>query len=100
MQFQSRPFGRALAAVAVVMALGAGSGWAVEVAAPAIDINQASAAELAALPGIGASKAQAIVDHRTAEPFRSVEDLKKVQGIGDRTFEALRSNITVGGAAE
>lgn len=74
--------------------------WAVETEAVLVDLNQASAAELAALPGIGATKAQAIVDHRTAEPFRTVDDLKQVPGIGDRTYDSLRSSITIGGAGD
>jgi competence protein ComEA len=60
-----------------------------------IDINTASAAELATLPGIGDSKAKAIVEYRAADPFRTVEDLKKVKGIGDKTFESLRPNLMV-----
>lgn len=63
-----------------------------------IDINSASAAELATLPGIGDSKAKAIVEYRAADPFRTVEDLKKVKGIGDKTFESLRPNLMVSGA--
>jgi competence protein ComEA len=64
-----------------------------------VDINTASAAELATLPGIGDSKAQAIVEYRAADPFRSVDDLKKVKGIGDKTLESLRPNLMVSEAA-
>jgi len=60
-----------------------------------IDINSASAAELATLPGIGESKAKAIVDYRAADPFKTVDDLKKVKGIGDKVLEKLRPDITV-----
>ncbi len=62
----------------------------------ALNINSASAEELAGLPGIGESKAKAIIEYRAAEPFKTVDDLKKVKGIGDKTLESLRPEITVG----
>jgi comEA protein len=62
----------------------------------ALNINSASAEELASLPGIGESKAKAIIEYRAAEPFKTVDDLKKVKGIGDKTLESLRPEITVG----
>ena len=49
------------------------------------------------LPGIGPAKAQAIIEHR---PYKSKEDLKKVDGIGDKTYKMLESEITVGGGAK
>src|SRR5262249_35443676 len=58
----------------------------------------ASAAELASLPGIGPSKAQAIVEHRAKEPFTRAEDLRKVKGIGPKLYDAIREQITVGDA--
>jgi len=63
-----------------------------------VNVNTASAAELAGLPGIGPSKAQAIVEHRAREPFKAPEDLRKVKGIGDKLYESLRDQITVGDA--
>jgi competence protein ComEA len=65
-----------------------------------ININTASAAELATLKGIGPAKAQAIVDHREKNgQFKTVDDLKLVRGIGDKMLEQLRSHVTVDGTA-
>jgi competence protein ComEA len=63
-----------------------------------IDLNTASAAELASLPGIGPAKAQAILSYREATPFRTPEDLLQVKGIGERLFAQLKDRIRVGGA--
>ena len=64
-----------------------------------VDLNSASVEELAQLPGIGPAKAQAIVSHRSANPFRKPEDLRDVKGIGDKLYEQLKDQITVGGPA-
>lgn len=59
-----------------------------------VNINTANAETLAQLPGIGATKAQAIVDDRNANgPFESAEDLDRVSGIGKATVEGLRERI-------
>lgn len=61
-----------------------------------ISINTADAEKLQELPGIGQSKAAAIITHRETEgPFQTVEDFKNVPGIGDKTFERLAPLITV-----
>jgi competence protein ComEA len=67
-------------------------------AAGKVDINRASASELAAaLNGVGESKAQAIVDYRTQNgPFKSVEQLAQVRGIGLKTVEKNIERIEVG----
>jgi len=68
---------------------GAGSG-------KLVDINTASVAELTSLPGIGPAKAAAIVEQRERSPFKSIADLTRVSGIGERTLEELRDKISVG----
>ena len=61
-----------------------------------VDVNNATAAELASLPGIGASKAAAIIAEREKKPFSSVDDLVRVRGIGERTVEDLRGKVSAG----
>ena len=66
-------------------------------AAGPIDINTADAAALQTLPGIGETKAAAIIAHREANgPFATVDDLKNVKGVGEKTLEKLKEQITVG----
>jgi len=65
-------------------------------AAAVININTASAEELATLEGIGDVIAQGIVEHRTANgPFATIEDIKNVKGIGDAKFEKIKEQIVV-----
>jgi competence protein ComEA len=65
----------------------------------AVNLNTATEEELVALPGIGPSKAKAIIEYRSAHPFQSVEELKNVRGIGDHMFQSLKDKIQVGAAA-
>jgi competence protein ComEA len=69
---------------------------AVTVAPGPVDLNEASAAELDGLPGIGPATAAAIVEHREQNgPFASVEDLEAVRGIGPAKLDALRDLVRV-----
>lgn len=65
-----------------------------------VNLNSADAATLAkAMDGVGMSKAQAIVDYRNKNgPFRSLDDLALVKGIGPRTIELNRAKVVVGPA--
>lgn len=72
---------------------------AVQFAFAAVNINTATETELEKLPGVGPAKAKAIVEDRKKNgPFKTTEDLKRVKGIGDKNFEVMKGEITVGGA--
>lgn len=61
-----------------------------------VNINTADAATLQTLNGVGEATAKKIVADREANgPFKTIEDLKRVSGIGDKKFESLRDNICV-----
>lgn len=63
----------------------------------ALNLNVSSAAELEALPGIGEVLAARIVAYRDANgPFRTVDDLGRVEGISDGLIDKLRPLVTVG----
>ena len=59
-----------------------------------VDINTASKKELSGLHGIGAKKAEAIITYRDENCFKSVKELAKVKGIGNKTVEKNISNLT------
>ena len=68
--------------------------WAEE--SPKININTASADELAQLIGVGEKKAALIIEFReTNGPFKLPEDFLKVPGIGPKTFEKNKNRIVV-----
>ena len=73
-----------------------GAGQADDAAGRLININTADEATLQTLPGIGAAKAASIVRYREANGgFSSIEEIKKVSGIGDITYENIKGCITV-----
>jgi len=75
---------------------GVSVGSGVTSAAGIVDINSASLADLDALPGVGPSTAQAIIDYRIANgPFASVDDLLNVRGIGPSKLAAMRARVRV-----
>ena len=64
-----------------------------------IDLNTADEYDLQRLPGIGEKRAQAIVAYRAEHgPFQSVDELDRVEGIGEGILAGLREYVTVGGA--
>jgi competence protein ComEA len=61
-----------------------------------VDLNQADAAELAQLPVIGPELARRILEHRAEHgPFRTIEELSQVKGIGPKTLEAIRPHLLI-----
>ena len=77
----------------------AGPATAVPVADP-INVNQASAAELSLLPGVGPSLAAAIVaDRESRGVFRRPQDLDRVRGIGPAILARILPHVTVGAPA-
>lgn len=62
-----------------------------------IDLNKATTEELETLPGIGPSKARVIVEYREKTPFTKPEDIMNVPGIGQKTYEKMKSRIKVDG---
>lgn len=68
-------------------------------AEPPLNINDANVAALDGLPGIGPSKAEAIIAYRTAHgPFETIEDIMKVKGIGEAVFAKLKGKISTNGS--
>lgn len=80
----------------VLLAFFAFSGMAMA----AVNLNTASKEELQAVKGIGAKKAEAIIEYRNKNgSFKTVDDLKNVKGFGDKSVGNMRSDLTVDAAA-
>jgi competence protein ComEA len=62
-----------------------------------INLNDASAEQLVLLPGVGPSRATAIITYRKLHPFKHVEELQKIKGIGKKTFARLRPLLALSG---
>ncbi len=61
-----------------------------------VNINTANATELQTVSGIGPAKAKKIIDYRTSNgPFKSIDDLTKISGIGEKTLESLKDSLCV-----
>ena len=64
-----------------------------------VNINTAPAADLEALPGIGAATAARIIEYRQKNgPFKKIEELMNVRGVGEKSFLKLKPQLTVGAA--
>ncbi len=84
--------------VAGVLVVGfVGDARAGKAVAGAVNLNTAPVEVLALLPGIGPSKAQSILAYRKRHPFRTVDELVRIKGIGRKMVRRLRANLAVGG---
>ncbi len=60
-----------------------------------VNINTATKDELMKLPGVGSSTAESILEERKKGKFKSIQDLKRISGIGEKKFEKLKDHIRV-----
>ena len=89
----------ALALIGLLLWTGIASAADPGAARAPLDLNRATAEELETLPGIGASKAAAIIEARDAQGgFASLDDLEAVRGVGPALMAKLRPLVVVGGA--
>lgn len=65
----------------------------------AVDLNTASKKELMSVSGIGAKKADAIIEYRNKTPFKSIDELKNIKGIGDKLFDKIKNDVVVNGTS-
>jgi len=91
---------RLLVALALSLAVGVESGRARaggKTVEGVVNLNTAPPELLSALPGIGPSKALGILAYRARRPFRTVDELVRVKGIGRRMVQAMRAHLAVAG---
>jgi competence protein ComEA len=91
--------------LASLLALSPAVGWAQDkparpkaapVVSTPVNLNTASAADLEALPGVGAATAKLIIEHREKNGgFKKVEELMNIKGIGEKSFLKLKPMVTV-----
>ncbi|MBN2061609.1 MAG: helix-hairpin-helix domain-containing protein [Deltaproteobacteria bacterium] len=66
-----------------------------------IDLNKATVEELLSLKGIGQAYAERIVDYREKNgPFKNIDDILMVKGIGEKTFEAIKDQLIITGETQ
>jgi len=93
-----------VATVAAVLTIGGPVGLAfsdaqqssAQAAAPALNLNTATQADLEKLPGVGPAMAKQILDYRQKNSgFKKVEELMNIKGIGEKSFLKLKPLVTV-----
>jgi len=85
-------------ALAILLCTAGAPAFAEEKISGVVNVNTASAAELEMLPGVGASRAKAVIEAREAKGgFKSLDDLLAVKGIGEASLAKLRPHLTLEG---
>jgi competence protein ComEA len=87
----------AVLGIVLLSALPAGGARAGKGVDGVVNLNTAPAEALSLLPGVGPSKAAAIVVYRRRRPFRTVDELVRIKGIGRKMVRRLRSHLAVAG---
>lgn len=62
-----------------------------------VNINSASVSEIMLLPGVGKSKAEAVIAYRQKSPFKSPQEITKVKGIGPKMFAKIQQYVAIDG---
>jgi competence protein ComEA len=88
---------RAAAVAVLLLALAAGRAHAGKAVTGIVNLNTAPAEVLSLLPGVGPSKAAAILSYRKRRPFRTVDELVRIKGIGRKMVRRLRHNLAIAG---
>lgn len=78
-------------------AVARGSTMPAPTVAGVVNINEASSEQLQLLPGVGPSRADAIVTFRKSHPFKRIEDLTRIKGIGRKSLLRLRALLSISG---
>ena len=87
----------AIAALVLAPAAARGATPPAPISGEKVNINTAGVDELVTLPGIGKAYAERIVEYRQKNgPFKKVEDIINVRGIGEKTFERIKDRLTIG----
>jgi competence protein ComEA len=85
------------AAVVLLLVLAAGRARAAKAVAGVVNLNTAPADVLSLLPGVGPAKAAAILTYRKRRPFRTVDELVRIKGIGRQMVRRLRPHLAIAG---
>lgn len=98
MRLMDKSFGVVIVVIVIVAVCQARLCFSVEQIEGKVNINTATEAQIALLPGIGAKLAEEVVNFRTTNNgFKTIEDIKKVSGVGDKKFEKIKDFVILEG---